>query len=443
MDILYKCIVGSQAYGTSTPTSDIDYKGVYIQSLNEILSINKYQEQVSFNKDECYYEIKRFIELIGVANPTILELLFTDPKYIIYKNPIFDIILNNKHKFLTKKCKDTFAGYAMTQIKKAKGLNKKQNWETSKIIRRDPLNFTVVHEDGKTIDIKKWLEKNNYKQENCGLVNLDYMHNCYALYYSDVPGFYKGIIGSDSNELRYSSVPKGEKPECVIYFNKDGYSMHCADYREYEEWLKCRNEQRYVDVKNHNQKIDGKNLMHCVRLIDIATEIATDNTIIVKRPNSVGEKVIKEMYYKYIFKEVDPIKYNKDLEDIVICDLDGTLCLLNGRNPFDTAKCENDLINEPVYNIIKNKKAIFITGRDEKYRKQTESFLKKYSINYEYLFMREDNNKEKDFLFKERIYNDNIKNKFNVEFILEDRNQVVQMWRKLGLTVFQVADGDF
>ena len=90
----------------------------------------------------------------------------------------------------------------------------------------------------------------------------------------------------NSNQLRLSSIPKGETPICTIFYNKDGYSEHCKDFREYEEWLEKRNTQRWVDVKSHGQQIDGKNMLHCVRLVDMSREIAEGKGIIVRRPNA-------------------------------------------------------------------------------------------------------------------------------------------------------------
>jgi uncharacterized protein len=104
---------------------------------------------------------------------------------------------------------------------------------------------------------------------------------------------YKGLVKvgeSDndgiSNQLRLSSIPKGEKPIAVFTYNKDGYSQHCKDYKSYQEWLDNKNEQRWVDVKSHGQKIDGKNMMHCVRLSNMAREIAEDNVVNVRRPDA-------------------------------------------------------------------------------------------------------------------------------------------------------------
>ena len=153
---LFIVIRGSQAYGTQLPTSDIDYSGVYIQQKDDIFGFG-YKEQISDDKNDLVlYEIKRFLELLQTANPTVLELLSTPEDCIIYKDPIFDLILQSKDIFLTKKCKNSFTGYGFSQIKKAKGLNKKQNWEKEKITRKDILDFVFVIENEKTIPWKVW-----------------------------------------------------------------------------------------------------------------------------------------------------------------------------------------------------------------------------------------------------------------------------------------------
>jgi hypothetical protein len=308
--IIFKSIVGSRSYGTSIPTSDIDYKGVYIQNINELISFG-YKEQIDIGKDECYYEVRRFLQLLQSANPTVLELLYSPTDCIIQTSPQFELIVQNRDKFLTQKCLHSFGGYAIAQIKKAKGLDKKMNWEKSRIQRKTPLDFIYCYVNGKTIQIEKWLKMDGKKQEHCGLVSLNHFKDCYALYYDynahylqglntkhignkntelDKPTFkvlgFKGIITDNSNSIKLSSIPKDMKSETIIYYNKDGYSMHCKDYKEYEIWIKNRNIQRYIDVKGHNQQIDGKNLLHCRRLLDMAMEIATQKTINVRRPNA-------------------------------------------------------------------------------------------------------------------------------------------------------------
>lgn len=302
MNLIYKTVVGSQLYGTAIETSDTDYKGIYVQPNEEILSF-QYKEQIEKGKDETYYEIKRFLELARSGNPTILEMLFAPlwhPPEIA--TAAFTPLFLLRDKFLTKKCKNSFGGYAVQQIQKAKGLNKKMNWEKARVERKDVLDFCYVHEGGKSKPVKRWLSESNMDQKYCGLVALDKMPGCYSLYYDHIQQYvdeygrgarnatgrgYSGIIGDDSNDVRLSSIAKTDPPPItVMSFNKDAYSTHCKDFREYEKWIENRNTQRYVDVKGHGQQIDGKNLLHCRRLIDCGIEIALHGTLTVKRPNA-------------------------------------------------------------------------------------------------------------------------------------------------------------
>ena len=302
-------IRGSHAYGTNVETSDTDYSGVFIQNIDDILGFN-YIEQINDDKnDTVIYEIKRFLDLLSSNNPNILEILNTPEDCILYKHPIFDEVLNNRDKFITKICKNSFGGYATQQIKKAKGQNKKQNWENDKITRKGVIDFVYVIDGSKSIPWEKWNEDKGLDESLCGVINVPNAKDVYALYYddpnanycyySDLPSVkayllnYKGLVKTgeganvaESNALRLSSIPKGETPICNIVYNKDGYSEHCKDFKSYEDWLANKNESRWVDVKSHGQKIDGKNMMHCKRLMSMAREIAEGKGINVRRDDA-------------------------------------------------------------------------------------------------------------------------------------------------------------
>lgn len=291
---LFLVIRGSHAYGTNIETSDVDFSGIFIQKHDDILA-NKCIDQVNDDSNDIVlYELNRFLDLLKVNNPTILELLNTPKDCIIYKDPIFDIILDKKDKFITKICADSFGGYARQQVNKAKGQNKKQNWKKDKVVRKSITDFCYVIENSKSIKLEKWLRENNYPlvlERFYGIVNIPNAKDVYSLYFNRELN-YKGLLkvgGVDnmglSNQLRLSSIPIGEIPIANFIYNKDGYSQHCKDFSSYQEWLKKSNESRWVDVKNHGQKIDGKNMMHCVRLIGMAKEIAEGKGIIVKREN--------------------------------------------------------------------------------------------------------------------------------------------------------------
>jgi len=140
---------------------------------------------------------------------------------------------------------------------------------------------------------------------------------------------------------------------------------------------------------------------------------------------------------------------DKNLPKAVICDLDGTLSLLNGRDPYNAATCDNDLLNEPVAAALKMAKqqgyqVILLSGREDKFREPTMRFLDKHQIGYDLLLMRTSNDFRKDNIIKRELFEGEIQGKYFVEFFLDDRNQVVDMWRKdLHLPCFQVNYGDF
>lgn len=167
----------------------------------------------------------------------------------------------------------------------------------------------------------------------------------------------------------------------------------------------------------------------------------------LKRLNSVGKDVIMKMYNKYLRVPVPPPEYNPELPDAMIVDMDGTLALLNGRNPYDASNCERDLPNQPVLETVRKWQSsinvIVLSGRTDNYQPQTEKWLQRYEVKYTNIYMRKNGDQRKDSIIKEEFYRQHIEGKFNIRFVLDDRQQVVDMWRSLGLTVFQVAEGDF
>ena len=300
-------VVGSQAYGTNIPTSDFDFSGVFCQSQDDIYGfgyveqIEEKKEKGEFEKrdkdDAVFYEVKRFLQLLQTANPTVLSILFSPEDCIVYKHPIFDLIISERNKFVTKMCRNSFAGYCVSQLRKASGQDKKNNWEKERTQRKTVLDFCFTTYKQGSIPIKEWLKEKGLKQELCGLVHIAHMKYMYSVFY-DETGWkhYKGIVSDEetSNDISLSSVPdKNYLPICSIQFNKDGYSTSCREYREYLDYLKNRNDQRWVNSKTHGQKVDSKNLMHLVRLLNMSREIAENKGFIIRRPDAEYLKSIR------------------------------------------------------------------------------------------------------------------------------------------------------
>lgn len=171
-----------------------------------------------------------------------------------------------------------------------------------------------------------------------------------------------------------------------------------------------------------------------------------------KRKKTVGEKVIRTMYNQYVRREPVMVERDPRLPDAIICDIDGTLALFGNKNPYDRDFI-NDELNEPVARIVKEMAesgvAIkYLSGRNGKHEQETFEWLMKnkmpyLSSNHHSLNMRAEDDIRKDSVVKQELYEAHIKGKYNVLFVLDDRDQVVELWRSLGLTCLQVAPGDF
>jgi predicted kinase len=176
----------------------------------------------------------------------------------------------------------------------------------------------------------------------------------------------------------------------------------------------------------------------------------------LKRPNSVGEKVIRGMYNQYLRPVVPTIEYDENLPDCFIFDIDGSLALnTSGRSPYDWSQVGEDTQNVPLVktlqrfweiNFDKGFKVndIFIfSGRDSICRKETEKWLGQNAISYDGLCMRAEGDNRPDEIIKEELYRTHIEGKYNVLGIFDDRDKVVARWRSLGLPTYQVNYGDF
>lgn len=370
--LLYKFIRGSVAHGINTPSSDVDEGGVYLAPSDELLGLGiGYQDEVhDSTNDTVWYELNKFMRLLCKSNPTMLETLFIDDEHVIYEHPLFTEIKKYRDEFVTKECFKSFGGYATSQIKKARGLNKMMHLE--KVERRSPLDFCYTFKGQGSTKIKDWLFNQGLKQEYCGLVNIPNMHNVYGLYYDwgqhiskerlteeavfytplkfledrkidyensqlallkttiirylNEPSYercwdkiqknknYKGIILSEenSNELCLSSVEKYEQPLCYLYYNESGYSKNCVQYKQYQEWINNRNPVRYES--NLKKKYDAKNMCECFRLLQMCIEIAKGEGVKVNRKNIDREFLLNIKNHKYEYEEIISMLEDKEKE---------------------------------------------------------------------------------------------------------------------------------
>lgn len=166
-----------------------------------------------------------------------------------------------------------------------------------------------------------------------------------------------------------------------------------------------------------------------------------------KRENPVGAKVIRGMHKDFFTAPV----YNppEGAPEAILVDIDGTLAHHKGRSPYDWMRVGEDKVDEVVRGLVNQQylagvKVIIMSGRDAVCREITEKWLDDNMISYNELFMRAKDDNRKDSIVKKELFDSFIKHNYNVKFVLDDRDQVVDMWRnELGLKVLQVAEGAF
>ena len=364
--LAYKFIRGSHLYGTNVETSDVDFGGVYIADTDVLLGLSEnYEPQISDEKhDTTYYELGRWVELLMKANPNALESLFAPDEFIIGDiHPAVQLIRDNRDLFVTKECFNSLYGYGKSQIAKARGLNKKCVQPV--LERKEVLDFCYTFKGQGSQSMKDFLAERGLDQKYCGLVNIPNMKDTYGVYYDyaawlhfeldyeepymvyefskalcgdegekvyerikDKEFFgYSGIVHPDgkSNEVRLSSIPKGEIPICFMTYNQNGYESHCKKYKEYQEWVAKRNPVRYES--NLKSNYDCKNMMHCVRLIHMGKELAEgkgfnvvrtwDREMLLDIRNHKYEYDEIIDYVEKLYKETDEMSKTCNLPDTV------------------------------------------------------------------------------------------------------------------------------
>jgi len=195
--------------------------------------------------------------------------------------------------------------------------------------------------------------------------------------------------------------------------------------------------------------------------IDLKTALERD----VNRERAVGKDVVERMFkdYSNLFQSnfdfskrkrktrkesVSTLVRVDGNEDAVIFDMDGTLAHMRRRGPFDWMRVDEDDCDEIVREILlDHKKAgktiIILTGRDGTALDKTKEWLEFYKIPYDYIFIRKAGDYRKDSIIKKEIYDNELKDKFNILCVYDDRQKVCDMWRSIGIKCCQVEEGNF
>lgn len=183
------------------------------------------------------------------------------------------------------------------------------------------------------------------------------------------------------------------------------------------------------------------------------------------RDRQVGERTIRDMHSRFLKGRTGPLPLPEEPVDAtnaarryepkpgtpktVLVDIDGTTAIMCARSPFDETRVREDTPNQPVIDVVRAMATagygvVFLSGRTAGCRAATETWLRTHVLpDFDGLFMRHVGDFRKDSIVKAELFDAHVRDSYDVTCVLDDRKQVVDMWRAMGLTVLQVAEGNF
>jgi len=290
--VILRFVHGSHLYGTATPASDIDIRGVFIPSVNNILGFGEPKTVNFSNNDTEFQPLPKFMKLAMESNPNIVEFLFVPLDYCpvdgesVYFTPEWEVIVNNRELFLSSKARWTFSGYAVAQLKR---LKKHRNWliygENNKMPNREDYGlpperkivsseqigaFNVIvanrlQEIGQLHELRDTLLEMNDTVDYIGMV--------------------QGMAASEDVTTALKTLLPEMKVDFIDVVQREKrYANDKKEYGQYLNWKKNRNEKRFELEKKYGY--DTKFAAHCVRLINEGRELLQTGNIIFPRPDA-------------------------------------------------------------------------------------------------------------------------------------------------------------
>jgi predicted nucleotidyltransferase len=297
---------GSQAYGTNTPESDLDIRGLFLADPINIRTpfFNITECNITTEEDTKYYELTHFMKLLLNNNPNIIETLWIDESDIMFKDSkgCYDLLRSYRSQFLCSKVAFTYSGYAYSQIARMKShkkwINNPQDIEPPRQI--DFISLIQNFTKNKILKI----ELEDY-QSNHRLI--PYGNNIFGLYEEDgrSPFDYQYNLNTlfDGDHSDYGS------PLMILKFNIDEYKRNHEIWKNYWTWKKNRNPIR--SKLEEKYQIDTKHLMHTVRLLRTGYEILDTGIVNVKRSDADELLAIRNGSMSYI----EAMDYAEDMDN--------------------------------------------------------------------------------------------------------------------------------
>lgn len=311
---ILKVVAGSHAYGTNLPSSDWDERGIFLDCQERIMLPFEKIEQVQFKEDDVVvYELSKFMPLLLAQNPNVIELLWTDPKDILEKTKQGEMLIENRKEFLSRQIKDSYVGYAMSQLKRIKGHNK---WINNPQSEKEPekkdfmsivWNYTNNKEFNKKVPLENFVAI-DLGDNHFSLWSLDRLKTNKNSWI-DKRGNPNVIDREEFLKINIENI----SPDLIVKFNKTIFENTHDNWKMYWNWKKNRNEKRSELEEKFGY--DTKHAMHLIRLLRSGVDILEFGVVPVKREDKDYLLDIRSGKYTYeeIIKESERLKNKVEL----------------------------------------------------------------------------------------------------------------------------------
>jgi hypothetical protein len=256
--VVLETVHGSRAYGLATETSDLDKKGVFVPPARVLHGFAGGPEQVDIGKDHVLYDVRKFFTLAAACNPTVIEILYSEPADRLEVTDGGRMLLEKRDAFLSKRARDSFGRYAFSQLKRIR------------THRRWLLEPPKAKPQRKDFGLPESAPLITKEQRGAAQAMLDKG----TLAESDIP---PNFLDALAREKRFAGA--------------------MAEWEQYQSWLANRNPERAELERTFGY--DAKHASHLIRLLRMAGEILERGAVIVKRPDAAELRAIRDGTLSY------------------------------------------------------------------------------------------------------------------------------------------------
>jgi predicted nucleotidyltransferase len=321
---IFEAIVGSRLYGINTPDSDYDKTGVMIPDKSYFYGFKKFEQFQGYDTDKIIYDIRKAIKLISDNNPNMLDLISIPDRCIIKMTPYWQKVIDNKDLFISKRCRYTYSGYAISQLKR---INVHRKFLNNPILNKPKRKDYGLddHSIFPTTQIKSIL------YSVIDIIDIDKRHD----FLDKLDGMYRNYISpllleyvnKHEHQLSMEWLHAGVKSQAKTIANMKGYIKDeyreiaekevkyyndMKEWKQYQEWQRSRNKDRAKLEKKFG--FDTKHSGHLVRLLRMGKEILTTGQINNDRTDIDAEELKEIRNGSWSYEKIEEYANNMDKE---------------------------------------------------------------------------------------------------------------------------------